>query len=144
MQLFCFQESYLTISESSALEGGGIHAISSSIKAMVTGQTYVNQNGEKAEQYKGAQLNILRNTAQRGGGIYLEANSKITLLKDYIFDSNIEEKALNLTGNQAKINMEEQFLSMTNRILIPVTVIHLKQMLQSLNALLVLYRLKPL
>ena len=101
-QLLCFQDSNLAISDNTAVDGGGIHAISSSMKAMITGLKYYVNESESVEEYKGAQLNILRNTAQRGGGIYLEANSKITLLKDYIFDSNIDEKAINLTGNRAK------------------------------------------
>ena len=102
-ELLALQESTLTISSNDAYErGGGIHAVSSSIKCIVTGSQYTDPTGETIEEYKGAILNITENTAQKGGGIYLEANSKVTVLKDYIFNTNVGHNAVNFIGNSAQ------------------------------------------
>ena len=91
-KLLLLQESFLTISKNNAYkEGGGIHAVSSSVNSIVTGSQYIDLTGEIIEEYKGVILNITENTAQNGGGIYLEANSKITLLKDYIFKTDMKQ-----------------------------------------------------
>ena len=101
-ELFSLQESTLTISNNSATEkGGGIDVVSSSIKCIVTGSQDTDENGNMIEEYKGAILNITENTAQKGGGIYLEANSKVIMLKDYIFETNTKN-ALNFIGNSAQ------------------------------------------
>ena len=53
-------------------EGGGIHAISSTIKV-----TYVR------DSYSGrSSLNFIGNAATNGGGVYLEANAKLLVLKE--------------------------------------------------------------
>ena len=102
-ELFILQESTVIISSNNAYErGGGIHAISSSIKCTVTGSQYTDANGKTVEEYKGAILNITENTAQNGGGVYLEANTKITILKDYIFNTEVGHNAMNFIGNSAQ------------------------------------------
>ena len=39
--------------------------------------------------------------AKQGGALFLEANSKVTLLKDYIFETEMNISALNFIGNSA-------------------------------------------
>ena len=100
-ELFSLQDSTLFISRNTATEkGGGIYAVSSSIKSVVTGSQDTGLNGKESEQYKGAILNITDNSAQRGGGICLEANSKIIMLKDFIFRTTMRS-TLNFVGNSA-------------------------------------------
>ena len=102
-ELFGLQESTLTVTGNSATEkGGGIDIVSSSVKCIVTGSQDANQNGRTIEQYMGAILNFTENTAQKGGAIYLEANSKVTMLKDYIFETDVKRSALNFIGNSAQ------------------------------------------
>ena len=86
-ELICQQESTLVLLNNIAShKGGGLHAISSSIKAAssIAGQysTY--------SRYTGARINITENVAERGGGLSLEVNAKLYILKyDYIFIYNI-------------------------------------------------------
>ena len=101
-ELLGLQESTLTISSNNAHEkGGGIYAVSSSIKSIVTGSQHTDPSGKMTEQYKGAILNMTKNEADFGGAIYLEANSKITVLKDYIFETDMKRNAVNIVGNSA-------------------------------------------
>ena len=76
-ELNCQQESALVLlSNTASHKGGGLHAISSSIKA-ASSNTY--------SRYTGARINIIGNTAERGGGLSLEGNAKLYILKyDYI------------------------------------------------------------
>ena len=98
---FGLRESTVTISNNiAANRGGGIYAVSSSIKCYVSGAK-VNQS-EMKNEYTGALVTFLENTAQQGGAIFLEANSKITLLKDYIFETPLNFSALNFIGNRAE------------------------------------------
>ena len=60
------------IDNSARIEGGGIHAISSAIKI-----TYVRDSSTKR-----ASLNFTGNRACNGGGVYLEANAKLMVLKE--------------------------------------------------------------
>ena len=100
--LFGLRNSVLSISNNIANEsGGGIHAISSSIKLTVTGSKNTNEGGSVYEQYNGTLMKIVGNKAPTGGAIFLEANSKITLLKDYIFE-NSTIQAVNFIGNSAQ------------------------------------------
>ncbi|MCG8621137.1 MAG: hypothetical protein MJE68_03910, partial [Proteobacteria bacterium] len=67
-ELNCQQESYFELRNNIAMnKGGGLHAIGSSIKA--------------ASSYTGARIDIVRNAAERGGGLSLEANAKLYILK---------------------------------------------------------------
>ena len=102
-ELLNLQESSFKIYNNTAYaKGGGIHAVSSSMKLTVTGSKYTDESGKINEVYKGAILNITGNTAQYGGAMFLEGYSKLTLLKDYIFDSITNHNALYLIGNSAQ------------------------------------------
>ena len=102
-ELRCLQESVININNNRASnKGGGIHSISSSIKIMVTGSKVTDESGIMIEQYDSAILNLTENSAIYGGGIYMEAYSKITLLKDYVFETTTERNAVNLLGNFAR------------------------------------------
>ena len=65
------------------MRGGGIHATSSTISV-----------------YQPAILQIINNNAELGGGMYLEVNSKLYVLKDY--HVNAEKAYLNFIDNHAK------------------------------------------
>ena len=95
--------SVVNISSNKALhEGGAIHAVSSSIKVTVSGSKKTDISGNVAsEEYRGGIMNIMDNEARHGGALYLEANSKVTLLKDYIFEA-LNVTALNFIGNKAE------------------------------------------
>ena len=101
-ELFSLQDSNLTVSRNNATErGGGIHAVSSSIKNIVTGLQDTDSNGKEIEEYRGAMLNITENSAQKGGGLCLEANSKVIMLKDFIFRTTTTS-TLNFVRNSAQ------------------------------------------
>ena len=55
-------------------QGGGLHAISSSMKAI---SAFTNV----WLQYTGTRINFTKNLAKRGGGLSLEANAKLYVLK---------------------------------------------------------------
>ena len=76
-ELNCQQKStFVLFNDTAVQKGGGLHAISSSIKATSTVTT--------SGQYAGARINFIRNIAKRGGGLSLEANAKFHILKrDY-------------------------------------------------------------
>ena len=108
--------SAVTISGNKANEkGGAIHAVSSAVKVTVSGSRTTNKSGDiVSEEYKGGIMNIVNNEARRGGAMYLEANSRITLLKDYIFEI-LNVTALNIIGNRAEdggaIYVDDEFSS---------------------------------
>ena len=83
-ELNCQQESTLVLLNNTAShKGGGLHAISSSIKAASF------SNGYPQYIYTGARINITGNAAERGGGLSLEANAKFYILKyDYRNDDH--------------------------------------------------------
>ena len=102
-ELFNLQESSLKIYNNTAhSKGGGIHAVSTSMKVTVTGSKDTDENGNVNEVYKGAILNITGNAAQYGGAMCLESYSKLTLLKDYIFDSITDHNAVHFIENFAQ------------------------------------------
>ena len=74
-------------------EGGGIHAISSAIKV-----TYIR------DSYSGrSSLNFSGNTATNGGGVYLEANARLIVLKEGTNGANLNHSSsIFFMGNQAK------------------------------------------
>ena len=74
-------------------KGGGLHAISSSIKAIssIPWPLYV---------YTGARINFTGNTAKRGGGLSLEANAKLYILK-YSYSSVDDTNTTTFTANSA-------------------------------------------
>ena len=87
-------ESKLEISENSAMtKGGGVRAISSSIIA-----TYNNEGSDN----ENTALTFVNNTASRGGGVYLEANAKIYVIKKGLrYTMSIQTYAINFIQNNA-------------------------------------------
>ena len=83
-KLNCQQKSIFVFFNNSALyKGGGLHAISSSIKA-VSELKYIidyHKNTIIDSQYIGTRVNFTRNVAKLGGGLSLEANAKFYILK---------------------------------------------------------------
>ena len=95
-------ESSVNISNNYAAEnGGGIHAVSTLIYCIVTGAQYTDMNGNRVEKYKGCLMYVTENSARKGGGIYVEANTKISVLKDYVFSAGARRTALNFIRNYA-------------------------------------------
>ena len=74
--------------------GGGLHAISSSIEST---------SAYSDSRYTGARLNFTRNTAKLGGGMSLEANARVNVLKnDKIYQiSRVDTNSIIFTANQA-------------------------------------------
>ena len=94
-ELNCQQKSTLVLLKNIAShKGGGLHAIGSSIKA-ASSSTY--------SRYTGVRINITGNTAERGGGLSLEANAKLYILKyNYIFIYDIGDfNTTTFTANSA-------------------------------------------
>ena len=92
-ELNCQQNSVIVLRINTAShKGGGLYAISSSIKAA----SYL-----AFPRYTGARINIIRNEAERGGGLSLEANAKLYILKyDYYYD-NYDANTTTFTANSA-------------------------------------------
>ena len=73
-------------------KGGGLHIFGSSIKAASSRYQYT---------YTGARINITGNTAERGGGLSLEANAKLYILKyDNYYDYDDSNTTI-FTANNA-------------------------------------------
>jgi predicted outer membrane repeat protein len=90
-ELNCQQESTFVLWNNTAShKGGGLHAISSSIKAA---------SSRTRSRYTGTRINITRNAAERGGGLSLEANAKVYILK---YDINPGANAILFTANSAE------------------------------------------
>ena len=71
-ELNCQHEStFMLLNNTAVSKGGGLHAISSSIRAVSDVQS----------EYIGARIKIIRNVAKMGGGLSLEANAKLYILK---------------------------------------------------------------
>ena len=90
-ELNCQRGSIFVLYNNTAVsKGGGLHAISSSIKASFD---YYD------DRYIGARMNIIKNKAKFGGGLALEANAKLNILK-YCY-SNYDTNTTMFTGNSA-------------------------------------------
>ena len=90
-ELNCQHNSILDIVNNFAVhKGGGLHAVSSSIKSTST----LIYKYNTAKQYSGTRMTFTRNSAEKGGGLSLEANAKFYILKYNIlliwdaFDAN--------------------------------------------------------
>ena len=83
-ELNCQQEStFVLLNNIASHKGGGLHAISSSIKAVSF------NTGYPQYVYTGTRINITGNAAERGGGLSLEANTKFYILKyDYHYNDD--------------------------------------------------------
>ena len=87
-----------------ANKGGGVHAISSSIKAY--SQT-IHIDNFRYYRYIGARINFINNAAKLGGGLSLGANAKFYILKYSILLSNYynyenDANTTTFTGNSAE------------------------------------------
>ena len=99
-ELNCQRKSTFEVRNNTALhKGGGLHAISSSIKTTVTvSSTTVLYY----YYYTGARINFTGNAAGKGGGLSLEANAKLYILKyDYILYDYFDYDRITFTGNSA-------------------------------------------
>ena len=82
-ELTCLQKSTVLLEQNIAgCKGGGIHAVSSTVKATSAYLQNTNVN-----RYTGTRLNITMNVADMGGGVSLEANSKLYILKYNLVES---------------------------------------------------------
>ena len=89
-ELVCLQKSTLLLEDNHAgYKGGGLHAISSSIRVT---SVYV----KSPNTYAGAIFNFTTNVAAMGGGLYLEANAKFYILK-YSYVTLTDEYCINMT-----------------------------------------------
>ena len=103
-ELNCQQKSNVGVFNNEALnKGGGLHAISSSIKA--TAQTEcINGVDTCYDQYRyiGTRITFTDNAAKKGGGLSLEANAKLYILKyDYAPFSAYHKNTAIFTDNSA-------------------------------------------
>ena len=96
-ELNCQQKSTFVLFNNTAVhKGGGLHATGSSIKAT---------SAISWLQYTGTRINFTNNAAERGGGLSLEANAKLYVLKydaidDYYYiDTNVNTTIF--TANKA-------------------------------------------
>ena len=82
-ELNCQQESTLVLYNNTAMnKGGGLHAISSSIKASSNIEDFVSDhNNTDYIQYTGTRIYLINNEAKLGGGLSLAANAKLDILK---------------------------------------------------------------
>ena len=78
-ELNCQKKTTIILYNNTAVHrGGGLISISSSIKA-VSAQTFIFES--EAWQYTGTRINFTKNKAKKGGGLSLEANAKLFILK---------------------------------------------------------------
>ena len=104
-ELYCQQKSTMVLlNNTAAFKGGGLHAISSSIKAtsklVDTGGDYLNSTDYR---YIGARINLTNNLAKWGGGLSLQASAKLYILKyDVIHNVEIDTNTMIFTANRAE------------------------------------------
>ena len=99
-ELNCQQEStFVLYNNSAAYKGGGLHAVSSSIKAIYKVEFFDEYNCRVSSCYIGTRINFTNNTVKLGGGLSLEANAKLNIQKYY--DSVNDFNTVIFTGNSA-------------------------------------------
>ena len=100
-ELNCRSDSILNILGNNAIErGGGIHAISSSIKVEFRGKHVARYaNRPLVSNYGGSVLYFTENQAKRGGGVLLEVNAKLYILKKETVDFVPGTYTITFTGN---------------------------------------------
>ena len=101
-ELNCQRDSIFVLYNNTAVsKGGGLHAISSSIKASFYRPSLVlGYNNYYSDSYISTKMNIVKNKAKFGGGLALEANAKLNILK-YCY-SNYTTNTTMFTGNSAE------------------------------------------
>ena len=98
----CEGGSVLNFSLNSAQgKGGGIHAVSSAIKVEFLAKfiAYISQTD--TSYYNGSKLYFIKNKAAEGGGIYLEVNAKLYILKKEKVRYQASTTTLTFIGNSA-------------------------------------------
>ena len=111
-ELNCQWESILKLSGNRATEkGGGVHLVSSIIKATVAAWYSLYNFGQYRllfDTYIGAIIELTENSAMQGGGLYLETNSKFYVLKDlsntdsiYIHERYVSNYVVKFAANTA-------------------------------------------
>ena len=104
-ELNCHQQSRLLVSGNMAShKGGGMHALSSDVNVISSHDTTYHMQGYdiiKTMEYTGARLNFSENVANMGGGLYLEANAKLYILKYNYVDITTDTDAAIFTANSA-------------------------------------------
>lgn len=114
-EINCQKNCQFQLMENSAIEkGGGIHAVSSLIKVTCSmiGTYYFDKSITQFEEYSGEYLMFMNNSASRGGGLSLESNSKLYVLKtielkfnnntrNITFPENITADTIQFTLNSA-------------------------------------------
>ena len=104
-ELHCQENILLLINNTATHKGGGLHAISSTIRATSSGFVDDTHLTYRLLFYTGAKINFTRNTAELGGGLSLEANARLYILKNipiipYV-DSDTAGAVAIFTGNNA-------------------------------------------
>ena len=95
-ELNCQQKSTFGLFNNAAVnKGGGLHAISSSIRAI---SIYTRASIRATSIYTGAKIHFTKNTAKFGGGLSLEANAKLYILK---YAEHINTDTAIFTANSA-------------------------------------------
>ena len=100
-ELNCQQKStFVLFNNTAAQKGGGLHAISSSIKAT---SDFIWKRYWFIGLYTGTRINFTKNAAIRGGGLSLEANAKLYILKYFWiqFNTRHDTNATMFTANEA-------------------------------------------
>ena len=82
-------------------KGGGIHAVSSAIKVDFLGKHITYISGRVTSYYNGSTLYFINNKASEGGGMYMEVNAKIYILKEEKVRYHISTTTLTFIGNLA-------------------------------------------
>ena len=104
-EVLCRNHSSIVFLGNSATEkGGGIHAVSSSVSIDFTVYDYNYVNSSHTNHYyTGSTLHFIENKASTGGGVYLEYQSKIYVLKkDVYHDLQHPIYSLTFSSNAAK------------------------------------------
>ena len=81
-ELHCQENILLLINNTATHKGGGLHAISSTIRATSSGILDTIYFTNRLSLYTGARINFTQNTAELGGGLSLEANARLYILKN--------------------------------------------------------------
>ena len=93
-EITCHNKSTLTFSNNHATSnGGGIHLSGSTINI----ESLIVHN----YTFNGSLLRLVDNVAKKGGGLFLEANSKVNVLKDVRRLQNYSHYTVNFTANTA-------------------------------------------
>lgn len=101
-ELNCKGGSVLNFSLNSAQgKGGEIHAISSAIKVEFLGKFITYISGRDTSYYSGSRLYLIKNKATEGGGMYMEVNAKLYILKKEKVRYQSSTATLTFIGNLA-------------------------------------------